>query len=90
MGALFGFIIMCLIAYLFMSKWKRKIDDREIRIQEEARQRELARGRAIKQRMKEDEELARYRRGDYSDEDDEVDEETLKIIYGEKEDDEID
>ena len=76
MGALFGFIIMCLIAYLFMSKWKRKIDDREIRIQEEARQRELARGRAIKQRMKEDEELARYRRGDFSDEKEEEEEDT--------------
>lgn len=74
MGELIGFIIMCLIAYLVMSKWKKKIDARDVRLKEEARQRELARGRAIKKRLKENEELEKYRRGEYLDEDDEEEE----------------
>ena len=71
MNELLGLIILLGIVIWFMTSIKKKADARDERIAYEQRQKELARGRAIKNYLKEEKELEKYRRGDYSDEEDE-------------------
>lgn len=65
--------ILVIVAALMISV-QQKNKQRDAKIEYEARQKELERGRAIKKYLKEEEELERYRRGDYSDPEEEIEE----------------
>ena len=72
------FALAFAIVYFFKSKAEKKekeLDNKRIQAENAKRQKELAKGRAIKKYLEEEEELNRYRRGDYSDpEEDDFDE----------------
>ena len=59
------FILVIVAALMITVQQKNK--QRDAKLEYEARQKELERGRAIKKYLKEEEDLERYRRGDYSD-----------------------
>ena len=65
--------ILVIVAALMISV-QQKNKQRDAKLEYEARQKELERGRAIKKYLKEEEELERYRRGDYSDPEEETEE----------------
>jgi hypothetical protein len=73
-----GFVYTCIIFALLIWWASNKAKKMKAEKEEQARKMELARGRAIKKRMKEEAELSKYRQGIYTDDEDEEDEELFK------------